>query len=226
MKINAVITGATGMVGKGVLLECLDHPDVRSVLVINRRPLGMQHEKLKEIVQENLLDLSPSNPELKGYNACFYCAGPSSAGMSEEDYTRVTYDICLHVARTLIQMNPDMVFNYVSGTGTDSELKSRMMWARVKGRTENALLELPFKDAYMWRPGIIQPLRGVTSRVKMYNALYIILRPLFPILHLVAPDAVTTTVRVGKAMIIAVLKGSDKKHLYNKDINKLATALT
>ena len=151
MKIKAIITGATGMVGEGVLHECLLHPDVESVLVINRKPCGVKHEKLKEIIHKDFLDLSAIEEQLAGYNACYFCAGVSSVGKKEDEYTRITYDLTLNFANTLVKLNPDMTFCYVSGVGTDSTEKGRSMWARVKGKTENDLLKLPFKAAYMFQ---------------------------------------------------------------------------
>lgn len=218
MKLRVIITGTTGMVGKGVLLECLDHPDVAEVLIINRSTAGFNHPKLKEILHSDFYDLSPIEDELKGYNACFFCLGVSAAGMSEEKYTDVTYNLTKHFAETVI--NPGMTFIYVSGAGTDSTEKGSMMWARVKGRTENMLLDMPFKQAFMFRPGIILPMRGVKSKTALYNAAYIILRPFFPLIKKL-PSA-TDTIKVGKAMINVALHSSDKTHLENKDINKLA----
>jgi len=221
MKIKAIITGSTGMVGKGVLLQCLEHPQVASVLVINRQPLGMQHPKLKEIIHSDFFDYSSVADQLSGYNACFFCLGVSAAGMSEADYTRLTYDLTLKLAETLVAINLEMTFCYVSGTGTDHTLKSRMMWARVKGKTENALLALPFKAMYLFRPGFIQPTRGIQSKTPLYNTIYTLLKPLYPILKRF-PKWITNTDKVGLAMINVVLKGSDQIRLENPDINRLA----
>jgi len=221
MKIKPVITGTTGMVGKGVLLECLDNPDVESVLVINRKPLGLQHPRLKEIIQKDFFDLSAIAGEMKGYDCCFFCLGVSSAGMAEQEYIHLTYDLTLTFAKAFIAQNPGSVFCYVSGAGTDSSEKGRVMWARVKGRTENALLALPFKAAYMFRPGFIEPMNGIRSSTKLYNILYIILRPFFPILRAM-PTYATDTVRVGKAMINVATKGFEKKHLDCNEINIIA----
>lgn len=218
MKLKAIVTGATGMVGRGVLLECLDHPDVEEVLMINRSSLDMQHPKLKEVLHRDFYDLSDVKEQLQGYNACFFCLGVSALGLSEEDYHRVTYDLTTHFAETVI--NPNMVFTYVSGQGTDSTEKGRMMWARVKGKTENALLAMPFRAAYMFRPGVILPKRGIKSKTGWYNTMYNIFRPLFPLLEKL--PSITDTTKVGKAMIEVALNGSDKKHLENKDINRLA----
>lgn len=222
MKIRAIITGSTGMVGKGVLYECLENPDVESVLLINRSPLGIKHDKLKEIVHKDFNDLSSIKDELNGFNACYFCMGISSVGLSEDKYRKITYDITLHFAKSLIEINGDMTFIYVSGTGTDSTEKGRMMWARVKGKTENDILAMPFKGAYMFRPGYIQPMRGIKSRTRVYNVLYFFFKPLYPILKKLFPKFVTNTDNVGKAMIKASLQGYDKKHLENVDINKLA----
>jgi uncharacterized protein YbjT (DUF2867 family) len=222
MNLNVVITGSTGMVGKGVLLECLDNESIDSVLVINRRPIDMDHDKLKEIVHHDFNDLSSIEDQLKGYDACFFCLGISAYRMSEEDYTKITYDLTLHFADTLLKLNPEMTFCYVSGQGTDGTEKSRMMWANVKGKTENAILNLPFKKAYMFRPGFIQPMKGIKSSTKMYNTLYSIIKPFIPVLKLLFPKSITNTERVGKAMINSVTKGYNKTHLDNHDINKLA----
>jgi len=221
MKVRAIITGTTGMVGKGVLLECLEDPEVEAILAVNRNPLGLEHPKLKEIIHKDFFDLTPVATEMKGYNACFFCLGVTSAGLSEEAYTWFTYDLTLGFAKTFITQNPDSVFCYVSGAGTDSTAKGRMMWARVKGRTENALLAMQFKDAYMFRPGFIEPLKGIRSSTRLYNALYVILRPLFPLFRAM-PGFATDTVRVGKAMIKVVSKGHEIKHLECKDINNIA----
>lgn len=219
MKLKVIITGSTGMVGKGVLLECLEHPGVEEVLVVNRQSINMQHPKLKELIHKDFYDLSNIREELQGYNACFFCLGVSAAGMSEEKYTRLTYDLTMHFAETVV--HPEMIFTYVSGTGTDSTEKGRIMWARVKGRTENALLKMSFKAAYMFRPGVILPKRGVKSKTKLYNFFYVLLRPIFPLMAKM--PSVTDSVKVGKAMIQVALHGSDKQHLENKDINELAT---
>lgn len=216
MKLKVIITGTTGMVGKGVLLECLDHPDVEEVLVVNRSSLDMEHPKLKEIIHKDFHDLSAIKEELQGYNACFFCLGVSAAGMSEEKYIHLTYDLTKHFAETVV--NPEMTFTYVSGSGTDP--KGNMMWARVKGNTEEMLLDMPFKHAYMFRPGIILPMRGVKSKTSWYNAAYVILRPLFPFLQKL--PSVTNSIKVGKAMIYIALHPTKKKFLENKDINKLA----
>ena len=163
MKIKAIITGATGMVGEGVLHECLLSPDVESVLVINRRPCGVSHSKLKEIIHKDFFDLSPIKDQLKHYNACYFCAGISSVGKKEDEYTRITYDLTMNFAKTLVELYPDMTFTYISGLGTDSTEKGKIMWARVKGKTENDLMKLPFKASYMFRPGFIQPTKSLKN---------------------------------------------------------------
>jgi hypothetical protein len=218
MKIKAIITGSTGMIGKGVLLECLEDSRVESVLVINRQPVGMNHVKLKEIILKDLFDLSPAMNELAGYAACFFCLGVSAAGMSEKEYHKITYDLTLYFAQTLLKLNPDMTFCYISGAGTDSSEKGRMMWARVKGKTENALLSLPFEACYMFRPGFIQPMKGIKSRTRSYNLIYIVLKPFYPILKNFK-SVVTNTEKLGQAMIHVGVNGYRKNILESSDIN-------
>ena len=218
--MNVLIFGATGMVGQGVLRECLLDDRVQRVLVVGRSSLGQLHEKLREIVQQNLHDISAIGPELASMDACFFCLGVSSAGMSEEKYAHVTYDLTMAVAGTLARLNPAMTFVYVSGAGTDSTERGRVMWARVKGRTENALLGLPFRAAYMFRPGAIIPLHGITSRTRWYRILYAATRPLWPLLRRFAPNHVTTTERVGQAMINVADRGYPKRILESPDINR------
>ncbi|MCB9045164.1 MAG: NAD-dependent epimerase/dehydratase family protein [Chitinophagales bacterium] len=217
--MKVIVTGTTGMVGKGVLLECLDHPEVAEVLVVNRSSIGMNHPKLKELIHKDFYDLSSIKDRLQGYDACYFCLGVSVIGLSEQEYTRITYDLTMHFAQTVI--NPGMTFIYVSGTGTDSTEDGKTMWARIKGRTENALLRMPFRKAYMFRPGIILPVKGVRSKTGWYNAIYNIMRPFFPLLR--RSGSVTDTEKVGLAMINITLHDSDKLHLENKDINELAT---
>ena len=214
MKIKVIITGATGMVGEGVLHECLLHPDVETVLVINRKSCGMKHEKLKEIIHSDFLDLSSIEEQLIGYNACYYCAGVSSVGKKEDEYKRITYDLTLNFADTLLKLNPEMTFCYVSGVGTDSTEKGRSMWARVKGKTENDLLKLPFKAAYAFRPGYIQPTKRLKNTYKMYK----ILAPVYPIIKLFFSKYATTLREIGLAMISVTLYGSKKIVLECKDI--------
>lgn len=220
MKIKAIITGATGMVGKGVLLECLESPQVESVLVITRTATGIRHNKMKEIIHQDFYDWSGVRQDLKGYNACFFCLGVSAMGLNEEQYAKITYSLTVNFAETLLSLNPDMVFNYVSGAGTDSSTQGRSMWARVKGKTENAILNMGFKDAYAFRPGLILPEKGVKSRTEWYNTFYRIMQPLFPVLKKLS--FVTTSTKVGQAMIQTALNSYGKKHLGNKDINSFA----
>ena len=180
--MKVLLFGASGMVGQGVLRECLLDPEVTTVLSIVRSSTGQQHPKLREIVHKDFLDFSSIESELSGFDACFFCLGVSSAGMSEENYRRITYDITLAAAQTLVKLNPNMTFVYVSGAGTDSSERGRVMWARVKGQTENALLRLPFKAAYMFRPAVIVPLHGIKSRTMLYRIPYAVLGPLLPLL--------------------------------------------
>jgi uncharacterized protein YbjT (DUF2867 family) len=216
--MRVILFGATGMVGQGVLRECLRDPEVERVLVIGRTSIGNQNEKMREIVHRDFLDFSSIEDQLGGYDACFFCLGISSVGMTEQDYTRVTYDYTTAAAQALARKNPGMTFIYVSGTGTDSTEKGRLAWARVKGKTENALFKLPFK-AYMFRPGYIQPLDGIKSKTRLYGALYSIVGVLYPVLRTMFPKYVTTTELVGRAMICVAKRGAPKRLLENEDIN-------
>ncbi len=220
--MKVILFGATGMVGQGVLRECLLDPEVETVLAIVRSPTGQQHAKLRELVHKNFLDFSPIEGELSGYDACFFCLGVSSAGMTEQDYQRVTYDFTLAAAQPLARQNPGMTFIFVSGAGTDSTEQGRTMWARVKGKTENALLRLPFKASYMFRPAFIQPRHGITSKTKLYRILYAVMGPLYPVLKALAPKYVTTTEQVGRAMLKVARQGAPKPVLENWDINSIA----
>jgi uncharacterized protein YbjT (DUF2867 family) len=220
--VKIVLFGATGMVGQGVLRECLLDTDVQGVLSIGRSKTGQSHDKLREIVRQDLADLADIDHELREYDACFFCLGVSSASMTEADYWNVTYGLTMAVARTLARLSPGMTFIYVSGAGTDSTVSGRFMWARVKGKTENDLLQLPFKAAYMFRPGFIQPLHGIRSKTALYRILYTAMGPLIPLLMAVAPRYVTTTERMGRAMIEAARHGAPKAVLEGWDINKLA----
>jgi uncharacterized protein YbjT (DUF2867 family) len=222
--MKVILFGATGMVGQGVLRECLLDPEVSEVLAVGRAATGASDPKLKELVHQDFTDFSAIAERLTGYDACFFCLGVSSAGMAEADYRHVTYDFTLAAARVLAARNPAMTFVYVSGTGTDSTARGRSMWARVKGETENALLALPFKAAYMFRPGIIQPLHGVKSKTKLYRAAYLVAAPLFPILKHLAPKHLTTSEQVGRAMLAVAKRGAPVKHLENGDINAAAVA--
>lgn len=218
MKIRAIVTGATGMVGEGVLHECLQSPDVEAVLIINRKPSGMSHPKLKEIIHANFFDLSPIQAQLGGYNACYFCLGVSSVGMKEEEYTQMTYTLTLHVAETLSKLNPDMTFCYVSGSATDSTEKGRSMWARVKGKTENDLMKLPFKAVYNFRPGYMHPTPGLKNTLPYYKYL----SWMYPVVRKVFPNFVSTLAELGQAMLNVTLRGYSRPILEVKDI--VATA--
>lgn len=209
------------MVGQGVLRECLLDPGVEQVLSVGRNAIGQQHPKLREPVRVDLFNLAPIEEQLQGYDACFFCLGVSSVGMTEAAYRRVTHDLTLTVAQTLARLNPGMTFIYVSGAGTDSSERGRKMWARVKGATENALLRLPFKAAYMFRPGAIVPLNGITSKTLAYRIFYALGRPFWRPLHAVFPQAITTTEQVGRAMLRAARTGTPKAILESADINAL-----
>jgi uncharacterized protein YbjT (DUF2867 family) len=216
--IKTIITGSTGMVGEGVLHECLQHPDVESILVINRRPCGVTHSKLKEIIHVDFFDLLPIESMLSGYNACFFCAGVSSVGMKEPEYTRIAYELTMNLAKSLSKLNPDMTFCYVSGAGTDSSEKGRMMWARVKGKTENDLMKLQFKNVYAFRPAFMKPTKGQKNAPAFYK--YILW--LYPVLHTLFPQYFGTLRDVGLAMINCASFGVEKKVLEAKDIAELA----
>ena len=219
--MNVLLFGATGMVGQGVLRECLLDRDVQNVLAIGRSMTGQRHQKLRELVHKNFLDFSALEAELSGFDACFFCLGVSSAGMTEERYQRVTYDMTMAAAQILVKLNPEMTFIYVSGMGTDSTERGRVMWARVKGKTENALLQLPFKAQYMFRPAFIQPLHGIRSKTKLYRASYAIMGPIYPLLKVLLPKYVTTTEQVGRAMLKVAKQGALKSVLENWDINSI-----
>ena len=218
MPIKAILFGASGMIGQGVLIEAIGHPQVASVLAIGRKRCGLQHQKLREIIHEDFLDYSAIESQLSGHNACFFCLGVSSAGMSPEMYHTITHDYAVAAAELLSKLNPDMVFCFISGAGTDETGKSRMRWARVKGKTENSLKSFPFKGLYLMRPAYIQHRKGV----KASYAFYKILAPIYPLLRFLFPKSVTNTEEVGKAMINAVLFGADKQTLENSDIISLA----
>src|SRR5271157_989419 len=217
--MNVILYGATGMVGQGVLRECLLDPEVRGVLSIGRSATGQHHQKLRELVHKDLLNYSAIESRLSGFDACFFCLGVSSAGMSEENYRKVTYNITMAAAETLAKLNPGMTFIYVSGMGTDSTGRGRMMWARVKGQTENALLRLPFKAVYLFRPGFIVPQHGVRSKTGLYQAFYTVLGPLMPWLLKIAPKYGTSTEQVGRAMLKLAKHGGPKAVFENADIN-------
>ena len=219
--MKVIVFGATGMVGQGVLRECLQDPRVDAVLTVGRKATGQSYPKLKELVHADLFEYGSVAAELKGYDACFFCLGVSSAGMSEAAYRRITYDLTLAAATALARLDPGMTFIYVSGTGTDSSEHRRVMWARVKGATENALLRLPFKAAYMFRPGIIRPLHGIRSKTPLYRAFYVAAAPLLWLLGAVSPGLLTTTEQMGRAMIKAAADGAPKPLLETRDINRL-----
>jgi len=220
MKINAIVTGATGMVGKAVLLECLENDAVASVLVVGRREVGIAHPKLKEVVVPDFSKLDEIKAELAGHNACFFCLGVSSLGMNEADYRKITYDLTLNFAEALVGICPEMTFCYVSGSGTNATGKS--MWARVKGETENALLALPFKAAFMFRPAYIHPMKGVKSGTGIYNALLMVTKFLYPVIRAVIPKYTTTSENVGIAAINIALHGDGRQIVESNDINRLA----
>jgi uncharacterized protein YbjT (DUF2867 family) len=226
--MKVIIFGATGMVGQGVLRECLRDPDIELVVTVGRSPIGQQSpnlrgRKLREIVHRDLADLSAIEGELAGFDASFFSLGVSSSGMKEADYHRITYDITLAAAQTLGRLNPGMTFIYVSGAGTDSSEHGRIMWARVKGRTENALLRLPL-EAYMFRPGIIQPLDGIKSKTTAYRVLYGLMKPMLPLLRRALPNLVLSTRDVGVAMLTVAKCGYGKRILETKDIRSAAGA--
>ena len=212
------------MVGQGVLRECLLDPDVTQVLSIVRAPSGQANPKLRELVHANFLNYATIEPELTGFDACFFCLGVTSAGMSEAQYTHITHDYTLAAATTLAKLNPSMTFVYVSGSGTDSTERGRSMWARVKGKTENDILNLPFKAAYMFRPGFIQPLHGIVSKTKLYRIFYDILTPILPAVKKLFPRQILTTEQVGLAMLLVAKHGYPQPVLESKDINTLTTS--
>jgi uncharacterized protein YbjT (DUF2867 family) len=217
--MKVILFGATGMVGQGVLRECLLDAGVESVLAVGRSPTGQRHAKLREIVHDNFMDYSSIESQLTGYDACFFCLGVSSIGMDEERYRHLTYDITLAAATTLSKLNPGMVFTYVSGRSTDSTEQGPMMWARVKGKTENDLLKLPFKAAYMFRPAGIQPLHGIKSKTGWIQAIYVVTAPLLSLLARTSPKFMTTTEQIGRAMIKVARDGYPKPVLESEDIN-------
>ena len=220
--MKVILFGASGMVGAGVLLECLDDARIRSVLVVGRSVCGATHPKLTEILHGDFFDLSALRDRLSGADACFFCLGTSAAGLDERTYHHLTYDLTLAAARAVAEASPGLTFCYVSGEGTDSSEQGRAMWARVKGKTENALLRMPFKAAYMLRPAYIQPMRGVRSKTRWYQAVYTVFAPVYPILRRLLPRYVTTTAAVGKAMIRLAVGGFERPVLHSQDINRLA----
>ncbi|BAU56270.1 NAD-dependent epimerase/dehydratase family protein [Mucilaginibacter gotjawali] len=218
IKIKAIVTGASGMVGEGVLHECLLDPQVEAVLVIGRKPCGTTHPKLKEIIHSDFFDISPIADQLSGYNACYFCLGVSSVGMKEPEYYELTYTLTLNVAQTLSKLNPDMTFCYVSGVGTDSTENGRLMWARVKGKTENDLMKLPFKQVFAFRPGYMHPTPGL----KNVNKYYKYITWMYPLLRLIYPAGVSTMADLGRAMINVTRLGYSKQVIEVTDIKVLA----
>jgi hypothetical protein len=218
MKLKVILTGATGMVGEGVLHECLLNPEVEEILVLGRKPCSITHPKLKEVLHSNFYDLSPVADKLKGFTTCFFCLGVSSVGMKEEEYKRLTYDLTLHVAETLAKLNKDMTFCYISGSATDSSEKGRVMWARVKGKTENDLAKLAFRKVYNFRPGYMQPTPGLKNTLSYYK--YV--SWMYPFFRMVFPKFVSTLSELGLAMIHAASRGYEKQIIEVNDIVKLA----
>jgi uncharacterized protein YbjT (DUF2867 family) len=219
-KFDVIITGSTGMVGKSVLLECIEHPSIDKILLINRSALKFDHPKVDEVLIADFSQMHTIKDQLKNYDACFHCMGISSVGKSEEEFTEITFDLTQNLADILHELNENMVFNYVSGTNTDSTEKGKTMWARVKGKTENYILNKGFKDAYMFRPGAIVPEKGIRSSTGWYNVVYVLLKPFSPLMK--KNKYITTTTKFGRAMINSLISPIDLKHLENIDINQLA----
>jgi len=218
--MKVVITGSSGMVGQGVLLECLVNSSITDVLVINRKPIASKHPKINEVLIDNFFKLDSIKQQLTGYDACYFCIGISGLGKDEAEYSKTTYNLTINFAKVFLEQNSKNVFCYVSGAGTDSTEKRRTMWARVKGKTENTLLKMPFKSAYMFRPGYIQPLKGVKSRTNWYSLIYKLLSPIYLILkHF--PSSATNTINIGKAMIKVVEGNYSNNILNNKEINEI-----
>ncbi len=220
--MKVIITGSTGMIGKGVLLECLDDKRVDEVLLVNRNSLGMEHPKLKEVLLKDFSDPSTIQENLKAYDVVYFCLGVSAGGMNEEDYTKITYGFTINFAKAYKEVNPEGSFFYVSGQGTDSSEKGRMMWARVKGKTENDLMKMGFKNALMFRPGGIRPMRGIKSRTKSYQRVYNIINPFWGFFEWIMGDSLTNTTIIGQAMINGLATNAGTMVLEPKAINKLA----
>lgn len=216
--MNVLLFGATGMVGQGVMRECLLDAGVHLLQTIGRSPIGVQDPKLREVVHNDLWHYESLAAQLTGFDACFFCLGVTSSGMTEESYEHITYGITMTAAEFLSQLNPQMTFIYVSGAGTDTSEHGRSMWARVKGKTENALLRLPFKAAYMFRPGMIEPLHGARSKTRLYNVFYAVGKPLLPLLRWAFPGQILTTEQIGRAMLTVARQGFPKRILEIKDI--------
>ncbi|HEY3270434.1 MAG TPA: NAD(P)H-binding protein [Geothrix sp.] len=222
--MKVLLFGATGMIGQGVLRECLGDPGVSQVVALVRKPSGQAHPKLREIVHDDFFDYRAVEPDLTGLDACFFCLGVSAAGLPEAEYRRLTQDLTLAAAETLARLNPDMTFVYVSGAGTDSTEQGRTMWARVKGRTENDLRRLPFRAVYLFRPGLIQPLHGIRSRTGWYQAFYTVLGPVFPLLRRLFPKALLTTEELGRAMLRVARDGAPTAILEAADLIALGAS--
>ncbi|MDR8400690.1 NAD(P)H-binding protein [Paraburkholderia sp. USG1] len=220
--MKVLIFGATGMVGQGVLRECLRAPDVEAVQTVGRTRSGQLDPRLTEVIQQDLTDIRAIEPSLNGFDACFFCLGVSSAGMQEAEYSRLTYDLTMAVAQTLARLNPQMTFVYVSGSGTDGTEHGRSMWARVKGRTENALRRLPFKGVYLFRPGVIEPLNGARSKTRSYRLFYTLAKPFLPTLRALLPNQILSTEDIGLAMLAVARQGADKAVLETADIRALS----
>lgn len=216
--MRVVLFGGSGMIGQGVLRECLLDPEIEAVVSVVRRSTGAKHPKLHEVVHHDFHDLSAIEAELTGIDVCFFALGLTSAGITEETYRQVTYLITLTVAETLLRLNRQLTFIFVSGAGADSSERGKVMWARVKGATENALLRMPFRSVYVFRPAMIQPLHGIRSRTASYRILYAVLTPFMPLLRLLFPGYITTTEQLGRAMIAAAKSGADKRVLESRDI--------
>ena len=228
--MKVILFGASGMVGQGVLRECLLDPGVEAVLAVGRNSLPAAliwpeldvaaRAKLQPLVRKDLSDLAPVEAELTGYDACFFCLGVSSVGMTDDEYRRLTYDLTVGVGELLARLNPGMTFIYVSGAGTDNTGEGRTMWARVKGQTENALMRLPFKGAYMFRPGVIVPMHGIVSRTRAYRIGYVLAKPFVPLLRRLFPRSITTTEQIGRAMLRVTREGYPTPVLEARDICK------
>jgi uncharacterized protein YbjT (DUF2867 family) len=223
--MNVVIFGATGMIGQGVLRECLHDPDVALVKAVGRSAIGAAHPKLHAVVHSDMRNFAAIEPELRDIDAAFFCIGVTSAGMAEAEYERVTYDIAVAAATLLARLNPSMTFIYVSGAGADSSERGRVMWARVKGKAENAILRMPFKG-YVFRPAVVQPMHGIRSRTAMYNIFYVLFRPLLPLLRRAFRSYVLTTEEIGRAMLIVARRGAPKRVLESRDISALVESRT
>lgn len=220
--MNILIFGASGMVGQGVLHECLATPDVSLVMTVGRTPVEQAHPKLRQLVQADLMTLNTRENELRGFDACFFCLGVSSSDMSEEAYRLITYEVTLNVANVLVRLNPGMTFVYVSGAGTDSSEQGSSMWARIKGKTENDLQKLPFRGVYLFRPGVIQPLRGIQSKTPSYRIFYSLANPFLSLIRCMYPRAIATTADIGQAMLNAARQGDARRVIEANDILRLA----